>query len=115
MSEQSHTPGVRPDLTARRAIDACGGTYTPDQEASGYAQGHREALDEACEAVEQVDALLSALCGLLLTPADRLRAADLRVYPDSEDNERFASWYGDQLLALNDAVAAISKPTGRAA
>lgn len=60
MTGAKHT-AIHPDKTAFRAVDACGGTYSPDQEASGYAQGHRHALDAACEAAEPVDALMADL------------------------------------------------------
>lgn len=52
---------VTQDLTAWRAVDACGGAYTPEEETSGYAQGHREALASACEAVKDADKLASDL------------------------------------------------------
>lgn len=52
---------VHPDKTALRAVDACGGTYTPEQEASGYAQGHRDALEDALKAAAPVDALMADL------------------------------------------------------
>ncbi len=48
---------------------------------------------------------LLGLDKLLLSSADRQRASELRDDPDSEDNERFASWFGDQLLTLNDTVS----------
>lgn len=41
-------------------------------------------------------------CGSpFLTPEDIKRAHELRADPDSEDNERFASWYGDTLLEVH--------------
>lgn len=41
-------------------------------------------------------------CGSpFLSPDDIKRAKDLRYDPDSEDNERFASWYGDTLLDVH--------------
>lgn len=52
---------VHPDKTAERAVDACGGTYTPEQKASGYADGHFEALDAAMMAVRPADALTAEL------------------------------------------------------
>jgi hypothetical protein len=41
---------------AWRGVDACGGTYTPEEEASGYADAHRGALDAALAAVEALGA-----------------------------------------------------------
>lgn len=41
-----------------------------------------------------------------LTPAEIMRARGLRDDPDSEDNERFASWYGDALLAVHEDYVA---------
>ena len=40
------------------------------------------------------------------TAAEIVRAHDLRNDPDSEDNERFASWYGDTLLAVHEDYVA---------
>lgn len=61
--------GVHPDMTALRAVDACGGIYTPDEEASGFAAGHRAALASAMVAVGAADGLaanlLDALTGLM--------------------------------------------------
>jgi hypothetical protein len=50
-----------------------------------------------------------------MTAEDYKRAAELLKDPDSEDNERFASWYGNHLLtvaqnashAIRDLVALI--------
>lgn len=43
-----------------------------------------------------------------MTEADFKRATELRADPDSEDNERFASWYGDELLTIaRDATASL--------
>lgn len=56
---------IHPDLTAYRAVDACGGTYTPEQEASGYAQGHRDALEAACNAVQRVDRRMAQMAAAL--------------------------------------------------
>jgi len=53
------------DKTARRAVDACGGTYTPAQEASGYADGHRDALNAAMTAVGCADALTAELLAVM--------------------------------------------------
>lgn len=73
MSGVKHTPvsGVHPDNTALRAVDACGGTYTSAEEASGWAGGHRAALAQATVAVGHADAitahLLEALAEARLT------------------------------------------------
>ena len=56
---------VHPDKTAERAVDACGGVYTPEQKASGYADGHFEALDAAMMAVRPADALTAELLAAL--------------------------------------------------
>jgi len=50
-----------PDKPARRAVDACGGTYTPEQVANGYADGHRDALQDAMRAVGCADDLTAEL------------------------------------------------------
>ena len=52
---------VHPDKTAFRAVDACSGTYTPDQLANGWADGHRAALSDATTAVARVDELMGSL------------------------------------------------------
>jgi len=54
---------------------------------------------------------LLGLDQLILKQEDRKRAEELRDDPDSEDNERFASWFGGQLLALNDAILAALQPS----
>jgi len=64
---------VHPDKTAERAVDSCGGTYTPEQKASGYADGHFEALDAAMMAVRPVDALTAELLAVLSEVESRLR------------------------------------------
>lgn len=98
---------IHPDKTAARAVDACGGTYSQDEERSGYAQGHRDALNAAIKAVEPIDELMVSLADFVLSDSDRSRADELRDDPDAEDNERFVSWYGGRLLALNDAIQAV--------
>ena len=60
MSGVKHTP-VHPDNTAWRAVDACGGIYTPAEEASGFAAGHRAALASAMVAVGHADGITAAL------------------------------------------------------
>jgi len=52
---------VHPDKTAIRAVDACGGTYSAAQIASGYAAGHSAALCEAMKAVVDADVLTAEL------------------------------------------------------
>lgn len=61
---------IHPDKTAERAVDACGGAYTPEQKASGYADGHFEALDAAMMAVRPADALMADLLEALTEMAD---------------------------------------------
>lgn len=56
---------VHPDLTAVRAVDACGGTYSAAEIASGYAAGHTAALCEAMKAVVEADALTSLILSAL--------------------------------------------------
>jgi len=56
---------IHPDKTAERAVDACGGTYTTEQKASEYADGHFEALDAAMMAVRPVDELMAELLNAL--------------------------------------------------
>lgn len=53
--------GVHPDNTAWRAVDACGGIYTPAEEASGFAAGHRAALASAVVSVGHADGITAAL------------------------------------------------------
>jgi hypothetical protein len=52
---------VHPDKTAIRAVDACGGAYSAEQIASGWAKGHTDALCEAMKAVVDADALTAEL------------------------------------------------------
>lgn len=52
---------VHPDKTAFRAVDACGGTYTSAQHATKHAQGHMDALEEACKAVAKSDVLMGEM------------------------------------------------------
>lgn len=54
---------VHPDKTAARAVDSCGGTYSAAEEASGWAQGHRDALAAAMRAVKASDDLTAELLG----------------------------------------------------
>ena len=39
-----------------RGVDALGGTYTPEQHASGYAYAHSRALDALCQVLEDMGA-----------------------------------------------------------
>jgi hypothetical protein len=57
--------GVHPDLTAHRAVDACGGTYSAEEREERWAEGHKAALDAACEAVKAPDALTAQLLAAL--------------------------------------------------
>lgn len=52
---------IHPDLTAYRAVDACGGAYSEGEEESGFANGHRNAIAAACEAVVSTDELTAEL------------------------------------------------------
>ena len=61
---------VHPDKTAYRAVDACGGAYTPEEVARGWAAGHKTALDAACEAVAKPYALMNELLEALQEIAD---------------------------------------------
>lgn len=63
---------VHPDLTAIRAVDACGGTYSLEQTESGWAAGHTSALCDAMKAVVDADALTS----------DLLTALQCLMHPD---------------------------------
>lgn len=56
---------VHPDMTALRAVDACGGIYTPAEEASGFAAGHRAALGSAMVSVGAVDGLMAEMLAAL--------------------------------------------------
>lgn len=85
--------GVHPDKTAFRAVDACGGTYTSSEVDSGYAQGHKDALDAALEAVAKPDALMEELLDAL----KRLYSKTV-VGTDAERH-----------VALNNAWATIAK------
>lgn len=90
MSGVKHTPVsvVHPDNTALRAVDACGGTYTAADEASGWADGHRAALDSAMVAVGRADsitaALLEALKGLLDIEDARIMTGAFRPNADGK-------------------------------
>lgn len=71
------------------------------------------AADNANHAGEQAVLLMAASLRdmplvALLTPDQVKRARDLREDPDSEDNERFASWFGDTLLDVHEAFASLA-------
>lgn len=57
---------VHPDMTAFRAVDACGGAYSSAEDETGYAEGHYDALKAAGEAVRPVDALMTELLDALV-------------------------------------------------
>ena len=71
---------IHPDRTAYRAVDACGGTYTKEEQyRSGFAEGHSAALHEAMVAVRDADQLtyeLLAALQLLLAMRDQVEARD---------------------------------------
>lgn len=70
---------VHPDLTAIRAVDACGGTYTLAETQSGYAKGHTDALCAAMKALVDADALTAELLDALTGARDFIdRFADVR-------------------------------------
>lgn len=92
---------VHPDKTAIRAVDACGGTYSAEQIASGYAAGHSEALCGAMKAVVDADALTAELLSSL-TALLSYDEQDAGCIPTDA-----------HLDAQNDARAAISKATGQ--
>lgn len=70
---------VHPDMTALRAVDACGGIYTPAEEASGFAAGHRAALASAMVSVGTADGLTAELLAAL----QRLAAvAEMTTFSD---------------------------------
>lgn len=58
---------VHPDLTAFRAVDACGGTYptAKNDYDSGWRAGHEAAIDAALDAVKASDALTAELLAAL--------------------------------------------------
>lgn len=105
MSGVKHTPdsGVHPDNTALRAVDACGGCYTPAEEASGWADGHRAALASAMVAVGRADSitadLLEALEGLLDIEDARIMTGAFR--PNAEGQ-----------AAIDAARAALARTRG---
>lgn len=96
--------GIHPDLTAYRAVDACGGSQkTPRNDYdSGYAAGYEAALDAAIEAVKKPDALMGELLAAL-------KAMD-EALCDGFDTQAARMANRKALIA---ARAAISKAEGR--
>lgn len=100
---------IHPDKTAWRAVDACGGTYTPEQEASGFARGHLTALTDALKAVQPVDALMADLLAALKL----VRDLDTRTHHDGYDDGPGGGNYiyrdvifADEAFAIIDAALA---------
>ncbi|MNE26264.1 hypothetical protein D3C80_1196220 [compost metagenome] len=89
MSRVKHTPvsGVHPDLTAWRAVDACGGTYTPAEEASGWADGHRAALASAMVAVGRADSITAELLEFAVAFRRMAEATTAPINTDAALNE----------------------------
>lgn len=97
--------GVHPDKTARRAVDACGGTFPKarnDYDA-GYERGHEAALDAAMAAVGDADALTAEL----------LAALSLLLSHDEQDAGCLPT--DAHRDAQQAARAAIARATGEAA
>jgi len=92
---------IHPDKTAQRAVDACGGTYSPSETANGYAKGHSDALQAAMIAVQACDARTAAL----LDAAQEV----LTIYDALLDDFRMGD--PDALKALSDAILAL-QPKG---
>jgi hypothetical protein len=104
---------VHPDLTAHRAVDACGGTYTSSEVDSGYADGHKDALDAACEAVKKPDALMNELLAAL--EADEELEGLLNEIGDYDVVDRHRGPLVKRLNVIrNQRQAAIAKATGDA-
>lgn len=101
---------VHTDKTAWRAVDACGGTYTAEQDASGYARGHLTALTDALKAVQPVDALMSEMLDALQAANEAL--ASITAF---EDDARYIMGNTNfELVKLRreQVQAAIAKATG---
>ncbi|MCC4295822.1 hypothetical protein [Brevundimonas aurantiaca] len=89
---------IHPDKTAWRAVDACAGTYTAEQDATGFSRGHLTALTDALKAVQPVDALMADLLAVLV---------ELRDASQHDEADMF-------LAAIAKAEAVITQATGRA-
>lgn len=100
---------IHPDNTAARAVDACGGVYTPEQIASGFAQGHKEALEDAARLVERVDALMAELFDIALTMRDYVSDMATGYLVGREGSEY--KTLGAEDLARLDAVLARATST----
>ena len=90
---------IHPDNTALRAVDACGGIYSPSEEASGFAEGHRAAMQAALLASFPVDNLMSDLFDALVDVTEVLGETAM---PDCPTMKR-------ALDAHAKAIAAIAK------
>lgn len=66
---------VHPDLTAWRAVDACGGIYTAAEMSSRFAEGHSAALHEAMVAVGSADGLTATLLDAVILALPYVEAA----------------------------------------
>lgn len=93
---------------AFRAVDACGGTYTSEEEASGYAAGHKAALDAACDALMAMGAVDPVQRQAdMLTALKAIAGGD---FPGASNLAGGGDWHGfvDALQAVaRDAVEAV--------
>ena len=85
---------IHPDLTAARAVDACGGTH---DEQDDWSDGYDRALTVACEAVKKPDALANEL----LEALERLTWYATNVFPARKSD-----------LPIINARAVIAKAIG---
>lgn len=92
---------IHHDKTAERAVDACGGTYTAEQKASGYADGHFDALGAAMMAVRPADALMAELLDSLTWAVRQIDTSMIETVAAAEKYDA--------------CVAAIAKATGSVA
>ena len=98
---------VHPDKTARRAVDACGGTYSAAEKSSRFAEGHGAALCEAMKAVVDADALTAELLAALVE-ARKLAVAAMCAGVD------LPSFIVEHHVTIKRLDAAIRKATGDA-
>lgn len=98
---------VHPDLTAHRAVDACGGTYSAEECEERWAEGHKAALAAACEAVKAADALTADLMEALRPFAE----ACAHLHPSQADDGLTLD--GIKVAEWRRAYAAFSKAEGR--